>query len=112
MRFEAITFAALWGSLEAEFRYRGAPEATKVTLIAEHIRGAVDGASITNAEDGLAEVSSQKLAMEIRRRVEPLFAITDQGGQELSISNEIDAMVGLSEIWRSTAGDMLPHLQD
>ncbi|WP_321839404.1 hypothetical protein [Burkholderia cepacia] len=104
MRFEAITFAALWGSLEAEFRYRGAPEATKVTLIAEHIRGAVDGASITNAEDGLAEVSSQKLAMEIRRRVEPLFAITDQGGQELSISNEIDAMVGLSEIWRSTAG--------
>lgn len=104
MRFEAITFASLCGSLEAEFRYKGALEATKVALIAEHIRGVVDGASVTDADDGLAEVSPQKLAMEIRRRMEPLFAVTDQDSQEFSVSNEIDAMVRLSEIWRSTAG--------
>ncbi|WP_126241881.1 hypothetical protein [Burkholderia gladioli] len=104
MRFEAITFASLYGSLEAEFRYRGVPEATKIALVAEHIRGVVDGASITDAEDGLAEVSPQKLAMEVRRRVEPLFAIPDQDGKEFSISNEVDAMIRLSEIWRSTAG--------
>ena len=104
MRFEAITFASFRGSLEAEFRYRGAPEAIKFALIAEHIRGVVDGASIVDAEDGLAEVSPQKLAMEVRRRVEPLFASAEQDAQEFSISNEVDAMVRLSEIWRSTAG--------
>ncbi|MCA8374051.1 hypothetical protein LGM80_11800 [Burkholderia multivorans] len=104
MRFEAITFASLCGSLEAEFRHRSTPEATKAALIAEHIRGVVDGASITEAEVGLAEVSPQKLAMEVRRRIEPLFAITDQDGHEFSISNEVDAMVRLSEIWKSTVG--------
>ncbi|WNC90237.1 hypothetical protein RI103_02425 [Paraburkholderia sp. FT54] len=104
MRFEAITFASLCGSLEAEFKYRGAPEATKVALIAEHIRGVVDGASIAHGENGPADVSPQKLAMEIRRRVEPLFAITDEDGRELLISDEIDAMVSLNEIWRSVMG--------
>lgn len=104
MRFEAITFESLYRSLEAEFKYRGAPEATTSTLIAEHIRGVVDGASIAGAHDGPAEVLPQRLGMEVRRRIEPLFAVTGQDGQELSISNEVDAMVRLGEIWRSASG--------
>ncbi|PRY04687.1 hypothetical protein B0G73_1112 [Paraburkholderia sp. BL25I1N1] len=104
MKFEAITFASLCSSLEAEFKYRGVPEATKVSLIAEHIRGVVDSASISDGEDGPAEVSSQKLAMEVRRRVAPLFAHADGDGQEFSVSGEIDAMVHLDEIWGATTG--------
>jgi hypothetical protein len=104
MRFEAITFASFCGSLEAEFKYRDSPEATKVALIAEHIRGVVDSASIADGDGSQAEVSSQKLALEIRRRIQPLFAIADKPGQGLSISEEIDAMVRLNEIWRSTTG--------
>jgi hypothetical protein len=102
MKFEAISFASLCSSLEAEFKYRGVPEATKVSLIAEHIRGVVDSASISDGEGGPAEVSPQKLAMEVRRRVAPLFV---QADEELSVSNEIDAMVRLGEIWKTTTGE-------
>jgi len=104
MKFEPISFASLYGTLEAEFKFTGFSEATKVSLIAEHIRGIVDIASIFDGEDGPTEVSHQKLAMEIRRRVAPLIKDLNQGPHGVSIINEIDAMERLHEIWKSPTG--------
>lgn len=104
MRFEAITFDSLSRSLEVEFKYRGDHEATKAALIAEHIRGVVDSMSLMDAGGEPAEVSPQKLGREVRRRTEPLFGNSNQADQVFSFSDEVDAMVRLGEIWRSTTG--------